>query len=215
MFQESIHIGGPDETHDSVSTRCSRIFIRRKSARHQSAKTLLAIFSSPMITRTLLLFFLFITNVVLGQVELDTVTGDYKYHCSGADKLIVSGKPQLIFQSEGYWLYEIKIDSILFGVDTIARNCTTVYMISYRVDEQKRIDSATVFVLTRCFHSAKDQFRPCEYYRVTSILPVPLDRIVAIIPFVNQSEKSWIESTCLDEDPIEKIVVKRRKKNCQ
>jgi hypothetical protein len=117
---------------------------------------------------------------------MDTLTDKYKYVLTSLEKLIIKGKPKLVFEGTkkmGGYIYEVNIDTIYFGKDSVATNYGSVFIFEGSEKAKIEILKSNLFILKRCVvYDTKDEInaRLTEYYNLIEVAHVLSDEIEII-----------------------------------
>ena len=161
-----------------------------------------------------------------GHLQIDTLkrTAIYKLDCD--DELVVSGRPMLIYEKKisdlySNLLYEVSVYNILWGKDSIAQKCKTIYVLINSKDKLL-IDNNDFFILKSLHYLVTDKEVNCEYYNLIGALP--LFKSIKIEPCeIPGSMNHHIRTSLVKyskykekivRDKYEKIIIKRRKNYC-
>ncbi len=182
---------------------------------------------------TLLIFFpiFLFGQTYKGILYKDSITNKYIYKRDCFDNLIIYGRPTLINKYKisdilYNWLYEIKIDSILFSNDTLSEKHKSVFILAHN-KEQKQIEQTTIFLLNILYYTDSTTWIPysaCKYYAFNGALPIKINDLIKTEPLhpanspINwsceiQSIGFGIKKDKIHRNKFEKIIIKRQKRN--
>jgi len=160
-----------------------------------------------------------------GQLTKDSLTNNYIYKVDCDDEVIVLGKSQIILKDKindtlFNYLYEITLDSMLWGKDTQAEKCKSIYFLVNGKDK-KTIHESGVFILQSSNYSILDNYTKCEYYSLTGELPIlkyqKIESCETLISYNIRPKHLLIKfsanSKKVIRDKYEKLIVKKRKDN--
>jgi len=194
------------------------------------------------LTRLFLTLTVFLPTVLFGQTYKgqllkDTATGKYAYYRHSLDQFIFSGKPTLIYKDKlnfkgnkdgdttFVWLYEVTVDTVLFGIDQDAQNCKTVYILAYNYN-RRTVEQSKIFLTFRPYYQTSkpgvafsSNYKPgrgLEYYSLNAGLNISVEVINTIKekPFNDvEIQMPSVYKKVKYRNKYEKIIIKRRKKS--
>lgn len=176
----------------------------------------------------LVLFILLYSNITFGQSFkgqlIKNIDGKYKYILNCDDELIVKGTTSVIKMkrtTDNNVLYEVNVDTVLWGGDSLAQNCKKIYIL-FHAKDSAIINSSNLLILKSLNYFINNRYIKCEYYSLVGIIPSSngLKIESCILPGSQQiSNKNILvkfskSKTKVIRDEFEKVIIKRRRKDC-
>ena len=191
-----------------------------------------------MIARTLIILTTLLPIVLAGQtfkgeLEMDSITGQYSYKTDCDDKLIITGEHMLIKKYKSndslfVALYFLRIDTIVQGeLDSVSKKCNGVFVLINSQPEKEIIENYDVLLFEPIYHCLDSDIHcqnpvPFYYYILNGGINVRAENLN--IKPCHEPGLIWPDSFLvrfsgpnnkkLYRNRFEKDIVKWRKKHC-